>query len=469
MTNSNDNKLVRKITQDNLVTEKYDIIKNSLLGNYTDDGAYFIAPKIVEELVILEKHKKTSFNNSVFCTSNKSGLGEILFEINYTKDLKENKAIATLFLLESVIKINGYIENTIRTQIAQFNSPIDGFLEKSYNHFNIVVDYNDEGKEVKDDKFNESFLFAKMQYTKAMSDLTGEKYEEAYNKYFVKRLELLREMNLDFTNDVALKFDSEYSKIENYFLKNKNYKSLNELLDKCIEDVSETKTNYKEQEEEYNKKNFSSLSIFIADSQRITLKAENKVIDNLDKEDLDKVTKIQEQEKDTKSKLEEESTKEQANNSKITDEKAKNFYKDEQAKMYGEKATFTPLQSTEKTENILKENDEVKNIYNKNSPQQNIKNIFEQQEKLNQQKQEKPEKEVEYIYVPVKEETEQQPTAPVEPINSTKEIFNNMTTEKQNEQIDTTNNMNMLIGNSNVLDLPAKQVPTNLLDDDRTL
>ena len=40
-------KLVRKNTQDNFVTENYDIIKNNLLGDYDDNGNYFISPLIL--------------------------------------------------------------------------------------------------------------------------------------------------------------------------------------------------------------------------------------------------------------------------------------------------------------------------------------------------------------------------------------------------------------------------------------
>ena len=51
---------VRKDTQDNFVTEKMDIIKNNLLGEYDDNGNYYIAPQIVSELIELKKVRKSS-------------------------------------------------------------------------------------------------------------------------------------------------------------------------------------------------------------------------------------------------------------------------------------------------------------------------------------------------------------------------------------------------------------------------
>ena len=48
----------RKHTQDNFVTEKIDIVKNKLLGNYDENGNYSIAPQIVNELLELKKLAK---------------------------------------------------------------------------------------------------------------------------------------------------------------------------------------------------------------------------------------------------------------------------------------------------------------------------------------------------------------------------------------------------------------------------
>ena len=52
-------KFVRKTTQDNFITEKVDIFKNNLLGQYDDDGNYEIAPQIMNELIELKKVRKS--------------------------------------------------------------------------------------------------------------------------------------------------------------------------------------------------------------------------------------------------------------------------------------------------------------------------------------------------------------------------------------------------------------------------
>ena len=86
-------KFIREVSQDALVSEKADIFLNSLLGVYDNNGNYFISPKITEELVKLEKAKKYVFDNSIYCESNIPGIGEIMFEIEYSKIDDENSSI----------------------------------------------------------------------------------------------------------------------------------------------------------------------------------------------------------------------------------------------------------------------------------------------------------------------------------------------------------------------------------------
>ena len=77
--------LIRKDTQDNFVTERIDVYKNKLLGDYDDNGVYFISPQIIEELIKLSKAKTTSFDNSLFCVGTLLGYGEITFQLTFSK------------------------------------------------------------------------------------------------------------------------------------------------------------------------------------------------------------------------------------------------------------------------------------------------------------------------------------------------------------------------------------------------
>ena len=133
-------KFVRKTTQDNFITEKVDIFKNNLLGEYDDEGNYEIAPQIVNELIELKKVRKSSYENSMFCVGNLLGFGEISFEICYDKSRdQDNNATAYLYVLEDVDKINGYLQNLATycneneiTSFSEVTLDISGFSSTSY-------------------------------------------------------------------------------------------------------------------------------------------------------------------------------------------------------------------------------------------------------------------------------------------------------------------------------------------------
>ena len=112
---ANNGKITRIVTQDNFVTEKIDVIQNNLLGVYDDDGNYSIAPQIIHELLHLHKVKRATFANSVFCVGNLLGYGELVFELTFSSRTHNGKsASATLYLLEDVDKINGYLQSIFR-------------------------------------------------------------------------------------------------------------------------------------------------------------------------------------------------------------------------------------------------------------------------------------------------------------------------------------------------------------------
>ena len=286
----------RKQTQDNFVTEKVDIFKNNLLGEYDDDGHYDIAPQIVNELLELKKSRQKSYDNSMFCSGLLLGYGEIIFEIKYEKEKDEQgNAKASLYVLEEVDKINGYLQNVLRTKIAEFASNDDDFIEESYRRFNVTNESDegdDEGQEKKsleDFNLDDSFILAKKAYMLLLHKLSKEKVLDAYGKYFTARLATLTKLNNEFSNTVLTNFNQKYDMIDDIFLKEKNYKALNELLDACIEGVSGTKEIYKSQEENFNGLMADSLENFTENINKLSDKVEQKAINMLEPEDRKKV------------------------------------------------------------------------------------------------------------------------------------------------------------------------------------
>ena len=292
--------LTRKITQDNFTTEKVDAIQNNLLGSYDEQGNYFIAPQIIEELIVLPKQKKNSFANSLFCVGDLLGYGEIAFELEYNRKLdKKEQAVATLYVLEEVDKINGYLQNTIKTKISEYRDEVTNFIEQSYAKYHINIsnttDISDEGKERKlleDIEEQDSFIIAKKQFSLQLDKLTSEKCLDAYGKYFTYRFSTLSKMNNNFSKAVINQFNEEYERIEKFFLKDKNYKILNELLDKCIEEISGTGKDFIAEEQEFNDIISSAMENFSDSINNLHEKLEKKALNMLDKDDREKMEDI---------------------------------------------------------------------------------------------------------------------------------------------------------------------------------
>lgn len=283
------NEFLKSSTQDEFTTEKVNVISNCLLGNYNDNGDYVIPNNIVDELIAVKKVKKSVFKNSVFCGAFLVGYGEMVFEVTFQKNTVKEIAMSELFVLENEYKVNGYIQNTIRTRIATFTEKLDDFIEKTYEHFNIVMSDTDD-KSVKEYKVVEeinqqSYINAKRNFNLNMAKLTKKDYNKLYKAYLTSRLELLKNLNTPYSLAILEKFNQEYAKIEKYFLQDQNYKAVSELLDKCIEDVSNVNPLFAKQEQEFIDKCKPIIDEFSGKATDIALKAHPKAMGELNKGD----------------------------------------------------------------------------------------------------------------------------------------------------------------------------------------
>ena len=157
--------LLNSKSQDNFTTEKINVITNCLFGNYVGNE-YVISDEIKEELLKDKKVKKSVYKNSVFCSAYIVGYGDVVFEATFQKNTVKNVAMAELFVLENEYKINGYIQNTIRTKVAEYSDSIEDFIEKSYRFFNISLTDSDGGKlyDLKEDISMNAYINAKKSF-----------------------------------------------------------------------------------------------------------------------------------------------------------------------------------------------------------------------------------------------------------------------------------------------------------------
>ncbi len=292
-------------TQDQFTTEKINVVNNGLLGEYVGES-YIISPSIANELIMCKKIKKATFRNSVFSSCFMPNYGEIVFETVYEKNTSNNTAKATIFVLENEYKVNGYIQNTIKTALTAYVDDLDGFIEKTYKQFNISLGEGDSGKEYKvaEDPNLSGYIAAKKQFSLNLNKLTEDKYMAIYRDFFEERLNLLKSLNNDFSKSVLDKFNLEYQKIEKYFLQNKDYKALSELLDKCFEDMYGINPKLKDQEKEYREKILPVIITFSQKADKIFEKASSKAMDNLNTNDKQKAKEIQHEIEEAKKKKE---------------------------------------------------------------------------------------------------------------------------------------------------------------------
>ena len=388
---ANNGKITRIVTQDNFVTEKIDVIQNNLLGVYDDEGNYSIAPQIIEELLKLHKVKRATFANSVFCVGSLLGYGEIVFELTFSSKTHNGKsASATIYLLEDVDKINGYLQNTIKTKLEDFNDDVENFIEETYKHFNI--DSNDEDEddaEVLERKLDEdlenedSFIIAKKQYSLILEKLLEEKFLDAYGKYFTARISLLTKMNNEFSQAVLGSFNSQYSLIQNVFLQEKNYKVLNELLDKCFEEFSGTNPQFVQQEKEYSEQIKGPLDSFVNSMDKLNEKFENKALNMLGKEDRKKVEEILDEHQEKEESQDVHESKQSVEN--LVNNVTKNAYTRKEESQKTEQNTQQEKTQDQKEthfiEEILKSGKEQES--QKQTESQNFYNTFKEQHSTN--------------------------------------------------------------------------------------
>ncbi len=279
------NTLEKKLTRDNFVTEKVDVIKSRLLGDYNAKGKYIINKKIVEELIDLKKAKKESYNNSIFVTA-KTKEGRLIdFQIDFKKNSNSNLAAAVLSTLEPVEKQGGRLTNIIKTSIAKFTDELaPDFVSRALTTFNVVYDAESGGKERDADQLDDAYILKRNMLLKALDGLTEESYNAIYEDYFTQRINLLKKTNNAYSKKVLAIFNEEFSKISEHFLvdkkskKVKNYKAMNELLDKAFEDLEGMEI-YSEQEKQYRERILPILGMFISSAERVRKSAQQNVLD----------------------------------------------------------------------------------------------------------------------------------------------------------------------------------------------
>ena len=216
----------------------------------------------------------SDFNGKIFAESDTDS-GKFTFEISF--DI-ENR-FANLYILERIVKANGYIVNTLRTLVSSVRCVSADMTEKAKKAFHVVTD----GEVLS--MSNYPNISTELNVKSRANQRYMAKIDELYGKLFVAKMSALNQQKDDFCDAVLDNFNDEHNKIEDYFLKDKNYKALCDLLQANIYMISGTSEQFVTQEQHLN-------NMLLVDINRFVLGAEN-IMHGVDKvrENVQKMTK----------------------------------------------------------------------------------------------------------------------------------------------------------------------------------
>ena len=226
-----------------------EILDNDLLGVFDAKGKYKISEDIINELIIIPKFVVTEtldeFGKLFYLISyvGIEGYNDIKFQLRI-KEIKdsnnETNMEATISIMESVKKVEGFIENTIITPFAVYKAKkSESFMPNLYAKFNIKSEAHGDSKKV--DPALIKFLLDKIRECRYKQSFFNEQLEMLYGKFLLKRLKLLKASG-KYGEFILRQFSIKRAQAEKFLLldKSKMNKYLLQLLDMC-EDLAKGK------------------------------------------------------------------------------------------------------------------------------------------------------------------------------------------------------------------------------------
>ena len=216
--------------------QKIDIYKNTLLGDYSATGEYYLSDEITNELVRAHKVVTKQYENYIFAQSIKP-IGEFgVAKFFVTVSKLDDGLIATLTFVEPIYKQNNLLTNTQALQIASF---ADKGGEKFYydmkKEFNIV----DDDFVVPNDEDNFENALKRKKYREKVWAQSQREINEAEKTLFEKRIKVLDKLNNGknkYAKELRELLDAELVNKGKLFENDPNeYLYLNDMFNSCME------------------------------------------------------------------------------------------------------------------------------------------------------------------------------------------------------------------------------------------
>ena len=216
-------------------SRKYDVIANNLLGNYDEEGHYSIPVEILNELASLKKivGVKNEFGTELKAPYKDGITFNFLLKMG-KEDQTTHEVESTLYVMEVVNKVNGYIQNILTTPVATYTYKYDEhYKEYCYRALHIVshLDDPDDGA-LNGDAVN---INKRLEYLSAVKEASKDQYLVLEESFFNARIQILNELPQGAL--VLSEFNKRKAMLEKYFINNprNKYRALNELLTSIIE------------------------------------------------------------------------------------------------------------------------------------------------------------------------------------------------------------------------------------------
>lgn len=220
-------------------TQAIDVMNNLMLGDFNKKGAYVIEKGIIDELIKVKKVYQYSFGSTTFCQSVKDigGYGKIDFAIKMRNNTQTRTITATLQLLETIDRANGYYQNTNTASIAVYTAmESNHYIVDMLKYFNVVS--RKEDGLLRTDKKEEDvdLIIARKKYETLLKNGVLGKLDDLNKVLFQKRLKILQKGEVG--KKILAQFNSETYKINGWFLKEGMpgyFRYLNQMLDGLME------------------------------------------------------------------------------------------------------------------------------------------------------------------------------------------------------------------------------------------
>lgn len=220
-------------------TQAIDVMYNLMLGDFNKKGAYVINKGIIEQLVKVKKIYQYSFGSTTFCQSAQDvgGYGKIDFAIKMRNNTQNKTITATLQLLETIDRANGYYQNTNTASIEVYTAPESNhYVVDMLKYFNVVSKKEDGFLRKEKEEENVDLIIARKKYEELLKNNILDKLDGLNKSLFEKRIKLLQRSEVG--KKILAKFNTETYKINGWFLKEGMpgyYRYLNQVLDGLLE------------------------------------------------------------------------------------------------------------------------------------------------------------------------------------------------------------------------------------------